>query len=200
MRSGFAVSKPTPLSESLQLVLAALLASIAVAGSSAFSIPWNPLGYASGVLAGSLVGYVAHEYAHRRAAERVGCTAYFTLWVPGLAVTAVFAALRVMGLGFALILPGYVRVFCPFYGGSMASISAWGPAANIVLAYVGLAAYWLGAPLFAAGFSAVNAWIAVMNLLPIPPLDGYELSRSRPSLWLLLAAVSGLALYFSWQL
>ena len=194
------MSRPTPPSEVLQLVLAAVLASIAVAGSSLLSLPWNPLGYASGVLVGSLIGYVAHEYAHRRAAERLGCTAYFTLWVPGLAVTAVFAALRVMGLGFALILPGYVRVLCPLYGGSAASISAWGPAANIVLAYAGLAAYRLGGPSFAAGFSAINAWIAVMNLLPIPPLDGYELSRSRPSLWLLLAAASGLALYLSWQL
>ncbi len=172
------------------LLLASILASIAVAGKGVMAIPAQPLGYASGVLLGALLGYVLHEAAHRWIAFRYGCRARFTLWIPGLLVTLVFAVLRLMGLGFALIVPGYVAVYCPYPVRNTYPVAAAGPAVNIALGYLGLLAYTTTGLILPLGLSVVNGWLAVMNLLPIPPLDGYRVAISRPLLWVILFAAA----------
>ena len=188
------------LPEPLRLLLAALLAAAVVAGPRRLAeAPADPTGFAAGVLAGALAGYALHELAHRYAAGRLGCRAEFVLWGPGLAATLLALALRGAGVGVVpVILPGYVAVLCPWRGAEEPPwVAASGPAVNAALAWLGLALAW-SSPHHAGlglGVALVNSWLAVFNLLPFPPLDGYAVVRRSPALWLALLAASGVALY-----
>jgi Zn-dependent protease len=44
--------------------------------------------------------------------------------------------------------------------------------------------------------SLINSWLALFNLLPIPPLDGSKIIRWKPWFWIVLVVLAGLLLYF----
>jgi Zn-dependent protease len=47
-------------------------------------------------------------------------------------------------------------------------------------------------------FAYINAWLALFNLLPIPPLDGSKMIRTNPALWLPVIAVAALLVLWLW--
>jgi len=179
----------------LTLAIGVLSVAFGFAGTSLVYVAKSPLSIYSGYLAGAVVGFLAHEVAHREVARRQGCLAGFVLTPLGLLLTLFSGILRSIGVGFAILAPGYVAIYC--YGGWRSGgpvredlIAAAGPAVNIVLAAAALAAQSLAYG-FAAGFREINAWLALFNLLPLHPLDGAKVMRSNVMLWLvlLLAAV-----------
>jgi Zn-dependent protease len=152
----------------------------------------RPLAYAGVfifVIAGWLVSLCLHEFGHAFTAWRFGdhdvaMRGYLTLDPrryshPGLslALPMVFIALGGIGLPGAAV---YLRTWF-MTAGRRTLVSLAGPAANIVLAVLLLVVtrlchdpdHWvLWAGVAFLGFLEVTG--AVLNLLPIPGLDGYE--------------------------
>ncbi|MEM1927711.1 MAG: hypothetical protein QXS85_03110 [Acidilobaceae archaeon] len=144
-----------------------------------------------GVIAGVLVGFVAHELMHRNVARAYGLSAEFVAYTPGLLVT-VFSAL----LPVRILVPGYVRIRGVSTRRGYALSIAGGPSANIFIAMLGAISHsLLGYPAsrFVEGVVEVNLWLAFFNLLPIPPLDGYRLASLDARIWLCLLALVVLA-------
>ncbi len=105
-------------------------------------------------LAGYLVTVVCHEFAHAAVAKRLGYTLNGIKLMPyGAALSGDFASVRPR---------------------DEILIALAGPAVNIALAVVTVAAWWL-APVtyvFTEAFLYGNLFTAVFNLVPLYPLDG----------------------------
>ncbi|MBZ9569995.1 site-2 protease family protein [Methanobrevibacter sp. TMH8] len=165
------------------------------------------------VMVGVGLGFILHEIAHKITAMRYGYWAEYKTWTPGL-----FVALISSAFGFIFAAPGAVHI----YGQYMTDrengiISIAGPLTNILLSLIFLAvALWLGmtnpglfSPIIASpewvtilfetsmlGFS-INAFLALFNLIPFSILDGAKIFRWNPLIWLSVAAVAGIMVYFS---
>jgi len=175
------------------LLIGSLLVAFGFAGIYLLDIARNPLGVASGYLAGAVIGFAVHETAHRYAARRQGCLAGFVLTPMGILLTLLSGVLRSLGAPFVILAPGYVAIYC--YSGGWRrfparedEIAAAGPASNLVLAMLALIAYHVAGSYagFLYGFASINAWLALFNLLPLHPLDGYKLFRRNPVTWIIL--------------
>ncbi len=126
-------------------------------------------------LLGVSTGFIAHELAHKFTAQRYGCWAEYRMWEMGLLI----AIFLVVALGLLFIAPGAVYIVPGFRGITRREdgiISASGALANL-----GVAAFFL-----LAGFSfgaMINAWLALFNMLPVPPLDGSKVMRWSVPVW-----------------
>lgn len=147
--------------------------------------------YNAGIVLGVLLGFVLHELMHRGIARRYGLSAEFVAYTPGLLVTLVSALLPAR-----IIAPGYVRVWGSSSREGYVFSVAGGPLANIAIALAGALAGGLvggSAASILAGVVEVNLWIALFNLLPAPPLDGYKLVSLDARVWAALVALLALA-------
>ncbi len=120
-------------------------------------------------------GFIFHELAHKLVAQRFGCWAEYRMWELGL----IGALFLVVVTGWLFIAPGAVYIVPGYFGITRREdgiISASGAAANIALAAVFL--------LVGFRFGAViNAWLALFNMLPFPPLDGSKVIRWNFAVW-----------------
>ncbi|MCE4613648.1 MAG: M50 family metallopeptidase [Desulfurococcales archaeon] len=170
-------------------LLAILAMTIAVGRDDIFS----PSFYTSGFFIGLLIGFLAHETAHRQVARLYGLSATFVAYGPGLLLTLASSLLPVI-----ILAPGYVRTISYGYGfserGVLRSVAA-GPATNIVIALAGLllAAVSTNKGFF-YGIATINLWLAFFNLLPFPPLDGEKIFRLDRKTWVFMI-LTVLALY-----
>ncbi len=151
----------------------------------------DPQFYVSPYFTGILIGFLAHELAHRGVARKYGLYSQFYASPWGLLIT--FATGFIPGI--IILAPGYVGV----YAWGPTSRKGWirsvesGPLTNVVLAVIFtvsgiIAANWLRHYMLI--IAGINAWIAFFNLLPIPPLDGAKILRADPTIWGILIAVS----------
>ncbi len=136
-----------------------------------------------------LLAFLGHELAHRYVANRLGYFARYEASYPWLALAVVLPALT----NFIFAAPGAVVVSQYSIWGRASPrdlfyISAAGPATNIGLALLALPLAHL-VPM-AWFFAKINAWLALFNLLPIPPLDGYKMFRAFPAYWAAALAVA----------
>lgn len=142
---------------------------------------------------GVIIGFVAHELAHRSVARRYGMIAHFVAFIPGLILTFISGFLPIK-----IIAPGYVRISA-IYGfpnprGVLYSVAA-GPLTNIVIVLGVLVLKDLtGHGMFLEPIAFVNSWIAFFNLLPIPPLDGSKILMLNRTMWLILFIISAILL------
>ncbi len=142
-----------------------------------------------------LIGFILHELAHRTVANRLGCNSRFSIDVFSVLVTSATALLQNIllittsrGLPFILALPGFVMSYCFYSRKDFEGIIAFaGPATNILIAIISLliaslvpSAYYLG-----SFISRINSMLALFNLLPIPPLDGYKVIRWNIFIWII---------------
>ncbi len=180
------------------------IAVIAIAfgfeGFRIFYIVENPLSYTGGVLAGALLGFLAHELAHSWAGRREGCIPHFILSKTGLSLTLFFGLLRTVGIPFVILAPGYVQLYCMRSFAREDYIAAAGPLSNILLALLSKAAVRMASPPFSvwsflAGFADINAWLALFNLIPFAPLDGWKVFRRNIVEWLALLLLAVVAAY-----
>lgn len=149
--------------------------------------PWR-----SGLLAVAvLVGFTAHEAAHRFVARRGGMRAEYIVTVEGVIITIVSALFP-----FKVLAPGYVRVWGYRFSPRWAFYSVIaGPASNIVLAAISLALATLlnstGSYALLREMAWVNAWLALFNLIPIRPLDGQKIAEHNWRIWAIMTMGAG---------
>jgi Zn-dependent protease len=148
----------------------------------------------------TVIVFLFHELAHRFVARKFGCLATFKLWPQGILFGLLF-----MLIGIKFVAVGAIQVL-PFAFGrwgyriveltakEMGLIAASGVGVNIFFAIIfkPLAGtlMWQGIDVFGS-LAFINSWLALINLLPVPPLDGSKIMAWKPMIWfiLFLAAV-----------
>jgi Zn-dependent protease len=143
-------------------------------------------------LAVVVIAFLFHELGHRTIARRFGAVAFYKMWVEGLILGLALMFMKPYGF-IPFVAPGAVVIY-PFRFArwgyrkvnltqiEMGIISFVGPAINLVFAFV----FRLIPGNIFFLISSVNAWLAMFNLLPIPPLDGSKILRWKTSLWLVM--------------
>jgi Zn-dependent protease len=158
------------------------------------------------------LGFILHELGHKVVAQRFGFLSEFRRWDYGLIL-----GLLTVPLGFMFFAPG--AVYFGYYGRMVTveeegKISLAGPVVNIILALIFLASILFIRPSLSLsnagtmyivlltlvlGFN-VNSYLALFNLLPIPPLDGSKIVQWNLPIYLLALAFSGLLTYMSYTI
>ncbi|MEM2280962.1 MAG: AN1-type zinc finger domain-containing protein [Candidatus Bathyarchaeia archaeon] len=123
--------------------------------------------------------FLAHELAHKFAAQREGLWAEFRLMLTGLILTAI----SIISPIFKIISPGAVIIFGFTQRRSVGKISMAGPATNMVLSMVLAGLFFTVKQPFLIYASAINSWIALFNLIPFGVLDGYKVFTWSKSIW-----------------
>jgi Zn-dependent protease len=143
-------------------------------------------------------GFIIHELTHKAVAQRYGLWAEFRLDMFGalLTVLSVVSPLKI-------IAPGAVVIAGNTTPDRVGRTSAAGPVTNILLALLLLGAAVLVRPLglieaTLAG-AAINAFMALFNLIPFGVLDGLKVFRWKKTVWLLLFAMSVLVTAVSYM-
>ncbi len=140
------------------------------------------------------LAFILHELAHKYTAIRFGLEAEFRAWYLGLAI----ALLLAITVKFFFIAPGAVQIYAIRFirKHEEGIISVAGVLVNIVLAFIFFILYIIfGNEIFRFG-TYINSWLAFINLLPLPPLDGSKIIFWNPLIWIILLVVS-LALYLN---
>jgi Zn-dependent protease len=140
------------------------------------------------------LGFLLHELMHRTVARSFTCHAEYKMWPLGLLLALALAFASRGNLIFAA--PGAVYIvplarllymsakeLRRIYG----LIALAGPMANLALALIFYPLQGLSIHPFVdfttmVGFR-VNLWLAAFNLLPIPPLDGFNVVKWSPIMW-----------------
>ncbi len=171
------------------------MAVLTVAFAFAFG-PNPPLSHLNEVVTNLPLSFLAiataffcHELAHKYMGQRYGYWSEFRMYPQGL----LFALVLGVAVGIVFAAPGAVQIFGRPSREESGRISVAGPATNVVIA-LAFMSLWLvvggivgAAALFIA---AINAFLAVFNLLPFGPLDGRKVFRWRKDIWGGLLAVS----------
>ncbi|HOI40674.1 MAG TPA: site-2 protease family protein [Methanobacterium sp.] len=137
------------------------------------------------------LGFVFHELAHKFVAIKYGFYAEYRLWVEGLVIAIISAA-----IGVVFAAPGAVYI----YGQNISpeengKISIAGPLTNIGLAVIFfvLSSLLTFSPILSIicslGFT-VNSFLAFFNLLPIFILDGAKVLKWNPVIWVITTGMA----------
>lgn len=169
------------------------------------------IGLKNFVNASLIVGlaFFVHEAVHRYFALKVGLKAEYKAWTFGLILGIILIFISEGNLIFLApggivisMLPGlrlgHFRYQMSYI--TMGWIAVSGPLANIALAifFKMLSALPLN-PLLIEKAIFINVWLAVFNMLPIPPLDGSKMMyASRFTYVLLLGFVVGVGALLLW--
>lgn len=141
------------------------------------------------------IGVIPHELAHRWSARKMNCYSRYVLDPFGLIITLITA---IPYIPFKIIMPGYTvivpQTHDPVYLKKINGlVSYFGPLTNICIASFSLITYTLLLKylyeynilsIFLITSSWLNSWIALFNLLPIPPLDGSKIISWKPHVWI----------------
>lgn len=125
------------------------------------------------------LGFILHEMMHKVVAINYGARAEFRAWTWGLGLAILMAL--VSGGRFIFAAPGAVYIFGKALTKEQNGIvSLAGPLTNFVLALV-----FLSVPLGMIGAygAAINLWLGIFNMIPIPPLDGSKVFAWNPAVW-----------------
>ncbi len=147
------------------------------------------------------IAVIPHELAHRWSARRLGCYSRYVLSPQGLLLTLLtaipFIPFKIIMAGFTLVVPTThdPRVLKRING----IVSYMGPLTNILIASISLVSLVF---LVKSGYidplvisilyisTRLNSWIAIFNLLPVPPLDGIKVLTWKPLLWITMMLLS----------
>lgn len=178
----------------LSLALGALVAAFTILYLTPVSggAPSDPLPLI--LLTTAIVGpaFVLHELAHKVVAQRKGCWAEFRAWPFGLLMMLVMSV-----TGFLFAAPGAVMIAGQVGVRDFGRIGAAGPLTNVLFVAGAI-------PFFLTPFRGpaalvvqINAMLAVLNMLPLAPLDGEKVLRASKRLYAMvvvsIGAVIGLA-------
>lgn len=160
---------------------------------------WLGAGYSLLISALAVItGFLFHELAHKFMAQRYGAWAEFRMYPLGLILALIFSF-----AGFIFAAPGAVYIQGLISRSQNAKISLSGPTMNLIVGAVFILAWAvlpvgniLGLGLRIVGL--VNLFLAVFNLLPIPPMDGSKIFGWNPILYVCIFGTSLVLLLFAW--
>jgi Zn-dependent protease len=192
------------LSEFQQLLIAWLVLGFCFSVSGLFNLKNFPLIFISSLIAVG-AGFIGHELAHKFIAQRYGWKAGFRLWPQGL-LLALFIAVISRGL-FIFAAPGAVYLVPKSIGYTISQskrefgiVSLSGPLMNLVFASIfrALSLISVFSILSTISFYGlfVNLFLAAINMIPFPPLDGTKIFSWNKLIWALLAIPTWLALVY----
>ena len=177
-------------SEIVQMIISVITISLAFSLGFLLSFPL--------ILLTVGLGFILHEIAHKMVAIRLGCKAFYKMWVEGLILAIVFAIAT--GGRFVFAAPGATYIYKPnLTRRENGLISVAGPLTNVVLAFLFFPLA-LGTQPFLKelgtwGFR-INLFLAMFNLLPVPPLDGSKVVGWNPTLWFLVIGTAAVLFFF----
>jgi len=180
------------------------MAVLTVAFAFAFA-PNPPLSHLSEVLGNLPLSFLAigtaffcHELAHKYMGQRYGYWSEFRMYPQGL----LFALLLGIAVGIVFAAPGAVQIYGRPSQEENGRISVAGPAVNVAISAVFLFLGSLTGGIIAAAatfIAAINAFLALFNLLPFGPLDGRKVFQWRMEVWGGLLAAAVALLIISWS-
>lgn len=140
--------------------------------------------------------FLLHEFGHKFTAQNFGMRSEFRIFPTGLFITLLTSV-----LGFLFAAPGAVYIEGNPTRKENGIISIAGPAVNILLVLVGIA----GCLAFNGGgvvviffylLAYLNAFLALFNLLPIPPLDGSKIWGWSMPVYIVAIAMAALEMAY----
>jgi Zn-dependent protease len=139
------------------------------------------------------VAFMGHELSHKFTARKFGYFSEYRMWVQGLLLAVLFTVLTDGNIIFAA--PGAVvfssgRFLHRPKKGSIGKIGLSGPIFNIILFALTFFLFILTANPILSYAAMINAWLAVFNLIPVPPLDGSKVFMWNKGIWLLFFAIA----------
>jgi len=136
-------------------------------------------------------GFAFHEMAHKYTAQRYGLAAEFRRWDFGLLMAVISSF-----LGFLFAAPGAVHIFGYADEKTMVKTSVSGPATNFIIALISIGLSFFISSNFLHFLAYFNLFLALFNLLPVPPMDGSKVLRYSPLLWgVMFFSIIGLLLF-----
>lgn len=147
----------------------------------------------SGITVG--VGFLLHELAHKKLAQKYGCMAEFIAFD-----TMLFFALITSFFGFVFAAPGAVFISGNVNIERNGRISAAGPIINLILAFIFL----IGLFIFPNGFLNtlsnygffVNSWLALFNMIPFWNFDGKKVFYWNKGVYFTIVLIAVIFLFF----
>jgi Zn-dependent protease len=134
-------------------------------------------------------GFLVHELTHKAMAQRYGMWAEFRLDKFGAILTLLSAVSPLK-----IIAPGAVVIAGNTTPDRVGRTAAAGPTTNILIAglLLGVAEVLRPAGLFGAllAGSAINAFMALFNLIPFGVFDGLKVFRWNKQVWLVLLVLA----------
>lgn len=195
----------------IAVIALSILYSFTITRSSGWSIDTLMLFIPISFVAVGL-GFILHELGHKIVAQKFGFFSEFRRWDYGLIL-----GFLTVPLGFMVFAPG--AVYFGSYGRMVTAeengkISLAGPVVNVVLAILALLLTLSVRPYLSMENAGVmyivlltlvltfnvNSFLALFNLLPIPPLDGSKVIQWNIPIYLLALAVSGILTYMSYTI
>ncbi len=124
--------------------------------------------------------FLLHELSHKYVAQEYGLWAEYRKWNWGLIMATLLSL-----TGYVLFAtPGAVMIMSPGWSPEVeAKTSIAGPIANITVGIVALLAYAGYFSSFLVELASINFFLAVFNLLPIPPMDGSKVLKYNGMMW-----------------
>ncbi len=144
------------------------------------------------------LGFILHEVAHKLTAQHYGCWSEFRYDKRGL----MWALLLSLLIGIVWAAPGATWFSGRVTKKENAIISLAGPGVNMTIAVIIIAMIfispfrWLSIYLFWSGW--IISFLAVFNLLPIPPLDGSKIWKWNIGVYILALGGAIALLAFYW--
>jgi Zn-dependent protease len=140
-----------------------------------------------------VVSFLFHEFGHKFMAQKYGLWSEFRMWVPGLFLTLVTSL-----IGFLFASPGAVMIYGNVDAEKNGKISIAGPIVNLVMSMIGILGCFTinhsGWVIFFFMLANLNAFLALFNLLPIPPLDGSKIFAWNKIIWAVAIALAAIEL------